>query len=135
MSVDPTAEDLASFVGADWGGPLAMVNLLKFANQADYGSRDEPARTGAEAYDLYGKLAGPYVMATGATILYRGPVLHKIIGDDSEDWDEVLVVKYPNRQAFIDMISNPEYQAITYHRTAGLARAGLLASRHEESPF
>jgi uncharacterized protein (DUF1330 family) len=135
MSVDPTPTDLAAFVGADWDGPLAMVNLLKFADQANYGDRDEEPRTGIEAYALYGQLAGPYVVASGATILYRGPVLHKVIGDDSEDWDEVLVVKYPNRQAFIDMISNPEYQAITYHRTAGLARAGLLASRHEESPF
>ncbi len=135
MAVNPDPQDLASFVGADWEGPLTMVNLLKFADQADYADADEEPCTGAEAYARYGQLAGPYVIATGATILYQGMVQFKVIGDDSEDWDEVLVVQYPSRQAFIDMIGNPEYQAITHHRTAALSRAALLASRQDESPF
>ena len=135
MAVNPDPQDLANFVSTDWEGPLTMVNLLKFADQADYGDTDEEPCTGVEAYARYGQLAAPHVMASGATILYQGDVKFMLIGEDTEAWDEVIVVKYPSRQAFIDMVSNPEYQALTIHRTAALSRAALLPSEHGESPF
>ena len=37
MAVNPDPQDLANFVSTDWDGPLTMVNLLKFADPADYG--------------------------------------------------------------------------------------------------
>ena len=56
-------------------------------------------------------------------------VKHIVIGDEAEDWDEVLVVEYPSRDAFFDMVTNPDYMATTHHRTAALERSALIASK------
>jgi uncharacterized protein (DUF1330 family) len=38
-----------------------------------------------------------------------------------ELWDTIAIAMYPSRQAMIAMMQSPEYQAIHYHRDAGLA--------------
>jgi uncharacterized protein (DUF1330 family) len=131
MAIDPEPQDVADFIAADWEGPVTMVNLLKFADQADYGDADEAPCSGSEAYGRYGELATPFLTGTGAHVVYRGDVHHMLIGDDTEAWDEVLIVRYPSHQAFIDLISNPDYHKIAHHRTAALSRAVLLASKAE----
>jgi hypothetical protein len=52
-----------------------------------------------------------------------------LIGPSEESWDDVLLVEYPSRKAFIAMTSNPEYLACTVHRTAALADSRLVAMR------
>lgn len=42
-----------------------------------------------------------------------------------ESWDLVLLVEYPNRRAFLEMVQSPEYQEIAYPRTEALARGEL----------
>jgi uncharacterized protein (DUF1330 family) len=39
----------------------------------------------------------------------------------------VLVVSYPTRQAFLDMVSSPEYQEIEHLRGEALVRSELRA--------
>ena len=39
----------------------------------------------------------------------------------------MLLVSYPTRQAFLDMVSSPEYQAIEHLRTDALVRSELRA--------
>jgi hypothetical protein len=46
-----------------------------------------------------------------------------MIGEDG--WDMVLLVEYPTRLAFLDMIGSPAYQEITHLRTEALTRAEL----------
>ena len=125
----PSPEQLAAFRDADWDGPLWMINLLKFKDQADYGDAGEPARTGREAYEHYGSLAGPFVQAVGGKPVSMLYPQHIVIGDEAEDWDEVLIVEYPSREAFFEMIGNRDYQATTIHRTAALERSALIASK------
>src|SRR5690606_40368222 len=48
-----------------------------------------------------------------------------LVAPDGWDWDAVLLVRYPSRQAFSAMVANPEYQKITGLRTAALDAAGL----------
>ena len=49
MAVDPTAETIRSFVEEDDGGPVVMLNLLRFAGEegrvsyGQYGARVQPA--------------------------------------------------------------------------------------------
>ena len=52
-----------------------------------------------------------------------------MIGPSDEAWDEVLLVQYPSRKAFLTMAGNPEYLACTVHRTAALADSRLIAMR------
>lgn len=127
-AIAPTDDQLQAFLAADWQGPLTMINLLKFADQADYGEADEPARTGEEAYTLYSELATPFVMGVGGSLLFSSDISQVLIGEASENWDRCLIVQYPSRQAFVDMTSNPDYQAIAYHRSAALSRSALLPS-------
>lgn len=51
-----------------------------------------------------------------------------LIAPAGEQWDELLLVRYPSKEAFLSMIGDPEYQAATVHRTAALADSRLLAS-------
>jgi uncharacterized protein (DUF1330 family) len=51
------------------------------------------------------------------------------IGNDADLWDEVLVVEYPSRDAFLQMLSMPEYHAVHMHRDAGLDHQQLIQCR------
>ncbi|MDX1578671.1 MAG: hypothetical protein R3266_09300 [Gemmatimonadota bacterium] len=45
----------------------------------------------------------------------------------AHDWDVVALVSYPARQAFLEMVSKPEYAEIHGHREAGLADPVVIA--------
>ena len=93
-------------------GPVQMLNLLAFKPD---GGRERYAEYGAAVAPLLERVGGrPVVAAKASTAL---------IGDGS--WDMVLLVEYPTRQAFIDMISSPDYQAIAHLRTEALERSEL----------
>jgi uncharacterized protein (DUF1330 family) len=53
-----------------------------------------------------------------------GRALRSIIG--SEDWDIVILVRYPTRRQFVAMFDDPEYQAIAPIRAAALADSRLI---------
>jgi hypothetical protein len=46
-----------------------------------------------------------------------------LLGDDS--WDLVLLVEYPTRRAFVEMIQSQGYQAIAHLRTEALTKGEL----------
>ena len=99
-------------------GTVVMLNLLKFA-----------ASGGAKEYGAYGDSASKMVRAPGGRIIYIGRCDQVLIGDDAANvWDAIAVVEYPNRQAFIDMVSKPDYQKASEHRDAGLERTVLIAT-------
>ena len=94
-------------------GPLVMLNLLAFRPDG-----------GRERYARYGEAAQPHLERVGGRLLgaYEpGPTL---IG--AESWDLVLLVEYPTRRAFLDMVASPGYQAIAGLRTEALERAALV---------
>ncbi len=129
MSVTPSAEQIAALTEKGPEGPIVMVNLLKFRKQADYEhARPEAAEriSGAEAYLRYGTVAQKCVAEVGGSIVWAGPQALVLIGGDEQSWDQVVCVKYPSRQAFLKMVTQPHYLAATYHRTAGLERTALL---------
>jgi uncharacterized protein (DUF1330 family) len=45
----------------------------------------------------------------------------------------VVLVKYPNRKAFLDMVSQPEYEKAREHREAGLERTVVVAMTERRS--
>jgi uncharacterized protein (DUF1330 family) len=55
----------------------------------------------------------------------RGRPAEHLIGEGS--WDLMLLVSYPTRQAFLDMVSSPEYQTIAHLRSEALVRSELRA--------
>ena len=123
MSITPNAEQFLEYVNSDLDGEVVMVNLLKFKKAAGSGQG-----SGADAYNRYGDAVRKMVEEKGGTILWVGQPRHVFIGDpEANDWDAVALVSYPNRQAFIDMVSTPAYTDAHTHREDGLERTVIIA--------
>ena len=116
MPVDPTGQDLKRFLEEDTGGPVVMLNLLRFKED------------GRASYEAYSREVAPFLTGVGGELLYGGDCSTALVAPDSHDWDVVLVVRYPSRQAFIEMVANPDYQRITHLRTEALSNAVLQAT-------
>ena len=119
----PTSEQLEQFSALDHDGPIVMLNVLKFRQRAN-----GEAGSGADAYGRYGEAVTRLVAEHGGRVLYAGPVLHTLIGEDVDDYDAVALVEYPSRQAFFDMIASSAYGEAHEHRAAGLAHQLLIAT-------
>lgn len=126
-ATQPTAEQVQAFMTADMDEPVGMVNLLKFKPLATYADNmPEAAKglTGQQAYALYGRGVYEVLKRIGAKPLYSAPAQHFMIGDG--DWDAAAIVWYPSRRVFLEMPQREDYQAIHYHRDAGLAHQQLI---------
>jgi uncharacterized protein (DUF1330 family) len=123
-TLTPTSEQLQRLMEAPDTGPVVMLNLLRYADQANDGS----GRTGRDAYMDYGALVTPMVEARGGSFLVFAAADETVIGPADEEWDDMVLVQYPSRAAFIDMITNTEYLAAHVHREAGLADSRLVAT-------
>lgn len=109
----PNEAGLAAFAErSDEQGAVTMLNLLEFAGEG-----------GRERYAEYGAAVAPLLDKAGARIVFAGEPGPVLLGDQS--WDMVLLVEYPSRQAFLDMIGSEAYQAIAHLRTEALTRGEL----------
>jgi uncharacterized protein (DUF1330 family) len=128
--VEPTDEQLARFITEDPGGSPVMLNLLRYREVADYA--DTPAldpghaTSGREAYQTYSAGVLPLLEGVGGTIEMFGTCHGTLIGPAGEEWDDIVLVRYPSTAAFVQMVSSPEYLAIQGHRTAALVDARLV---------
>ncbi len=106
-------EGFAAFAGrAGEDGPVVMLNLLAFKPDG-----------GRERYEEYGAAVAPCLEKVGGRIVFMGEPAPALLGEES--WDMVALVEYPSRQAFLDMIGSPEYQAIGHLRTEALVKGEL----------
>jgi uncharacterized protein (DUF1330 family) len=116
MPVDPTGADLKRFLSDDPGGPVVMLNLLRFVEG------------GRSSYDQYAREIEPFLKQVGARVVYVGDTSTPLVAPTDFDWDVVLLVEYPDRAAFSRMVADPQYQTITHLRTASAAEAVLQAT-------
>lgn len=121
--VTPTTEQLAALAGSPEEGPVVMLNLLRYRDEASDGS----GRTGREAYLQYGVLVIEMVLDRGGSVVFQGSADEMVIGPSDEAWDDVVLVRYPSRAAFLDMVTSEAYRAAHVHRAAALADSRLLA--------
>jgi uncharacterized protein (DUF1330 family) len=129
-SVDPTREAMAAFRDLPLDRPIAMLNLLRFRERADYPADvDASIRrdvSGAEAYAAYGRAAAaPFARAGGRQIWLGTPRL-TVIGPATEAWDLAFIAEYPSGEAFLGMLRDPEYRAAVVHRQAAVADSRLV---------
>jgi uncharacterized protein (DUF1330 family) len=108
----PSEEGFADLVSRADEGPVTMLNLLAFKPEG-----------GRERYLEYGEAVVPLLGKAGGRVVFQGAAAPVVLGDDS--WDLVLLVEYPTRRAFLDMVGSPEYQAIAHLRTEALERGEL----------
>ena len=121
-SIESTPDQMATLFASTDDGPVVMLNLLRYLDVASDGS----GRTGREAYNDYSAAVLPMVAVRGGGIIYFGTTSPTVIGPADEQWDDIVLVMYPNRAAFIDMTTSAEYLAIMGDRTAALADSRLV---------
>jgi uncharacterized protein (DUF1330 family) len=118
MSATPEPERLnqegfAAFAArAGEDSPIVMLNLLRFKPDG-----------GRERYAEYGAAVTPLLEKAGGRAIFLAEPALPLLGDGR--WDSVLLVEYPTRQAFLDMIASAEYQAIGHLRTEALEHGEL----------
>jgi uncharacterized protein (DUF1330 family) len=114
-AVDPTGHDLKRFLAEDDGGPVTMLNLLRFKPDG-----------GRESYNKYSQAILPFLEQVGGTVVYFGETTTPLVAPATDTpWDAVLLVRYPSRKAFSAMVADPDYRQITHLRTEALEAAVL----------
>lgn len=127
--IHPTPEQFKNFVsGYPKDKPVTMINILKFKAIASNNKE-----SGLEAYTRYGMHALPFLKKANARLLWRGNVVHTLIGDSSDQAHVVLLVRYPTITHFINMTSDPDYIKVAEDRTTALEFGGLWACEEEYS--
>ena len=117
MAVDPRGTDLKRYLQEDPGGPVVMLNLLRYAEG------------GRESYEQYAEaLRTTFLPRYGGEILYAGDGSTSLVAETGQDWDAVLLIRYPSREAFSRMVADPDYQQVTALRTRALTEAVLQAT-------
>lgn len=133
--VDPTEQQVAAFAGADPATPIVMLNLNRYRARAEYedpGPDDD--LSGREAYLRYGEVAVQAMAEVGAQILWMAPAEQVFAGCEHDEYDEALLVWYPNRAAFLAMISLEWYREALVHRRAALEQAAIIALTGPPTP-
>ncbi len=114
-SIEPTEEQIRELATGDAEGPIVMLNLLGFKEDG-----------GREAYEIYGQKVAAHLARVGGRVLHLAEGHQTVIGPPDEHWDMVILVEYPSRQAFLQMVTDPEYLKIHEHRTAALSDSRLI---------
>lgn len=115
MAVDPTGEQIRQFRDTDDGQPVVMLNLLRFRPDG-----------GRERYQQYARAVAGFLPQVGGEVIFHGQAAGApLVADAAADWDQVLLVRYPSRQAFLQMLADPAYQEVTALRTEALEDAVL----------
>ena len=118
--LQPTGTQVRDFRDRQTGEPIAMLNLLKFRERAEYADGRDCDLSGQEAYELYGKGFKEVMEPRGVRILYSGEVRGALIGAGDDLWDAVAIIEYPSTEVMLEMLRDEEYQKVQQHRAAGL---------------
>lgn len=114
---------LAAMAEGDPDEAVVMLNLLRYRDLTEPGFGVD-GLSGREAYGTYGRKFAELNPRFGGEPIWMGRALNTIIGD--EDWDVVILVRYPTRRQFVEMINDPDYRAIAPIRAAALADSRLI---------
>ena len=129
-TTEPTAAQIAELRAATPGGPITMVNLLKFRETAQYESSDQNANepiSGQTAYGLYAEVAKQKIEENGGRVVFLAPTEQLVVGDtEADDWDLIAIIEYPSRAAYLKGFDSDEYQLAIKHRVAGLESRVLV---------
>jgi uncharacterized protein (DUF1330 family) len=110
MALDITSDALQRLLDAG-DGPVTLVNLIRLRSG------------GEEAYARYQEALEPIAARVQAEVVYAGPAVGTLIGDES--WDYAIVTRYADREELAKLVRDPEFAATTPLRHAAL-EAGIL---------
>jgi uncharacterized protein (DUF1330 family) len=110
-------------------GPVVMVNLVRFRARSSDGNG-----SGYDAYLRYSKMTMPLIKARGGTVLWAGDAQGVAVGElPGAGWDYIVLVRYPSRAAFLDMMTSDDYARANVHRENGVEDHVILAANETYS--
>lgn len=125
-------QHLRAWAEADDGQAVYMLNLMRYYPQL----RPIPAVAGfqgtpAEANAYYEENVMPLLFKLGAYPLFASSMQGVLAGEqpstslitfdpEIDNWDSVLIVRYPSRRAFLDLLSDPEYLRFAPYKAASV---------------
>jgi uncharacterized protein (DUF1330 family) len=113
-------------------GPVVMLNLMRFHEKSLDGNG-----SGWDAYKRYSEQTVPMIKARGGTLLWTGDARGIALGEaKGHDWDYVALVYYPSVEAFLDMMTSPDYEAKSDpERKNGCADHMIICTQQSYSKF
>ena len=127
--IDPSRANFDTFKDLPRDRPIHMLNLLQYRDMAEYPEGHAYAGkgwSGRRAYEQYGATSGPIFQRVGGSIVWRGAFEAMVIGPDAMRWHDGFIAHYPHAGAFLEMITDPEYQRAVVNRTAALTDSRLV---------
>jgi len=130
LAINPSSAKVATFLAGDQTAPVTFLNLHRYHERARYpvdcsvpvNDRDV---SGREAYHRYlREVASRFLPQVSARFLMVRSAELVFIGDG--EWHEVVMGRYPSREAAMRMPTLDGYEAIAVHRLAGLEAAMTL---------
>lgn len=106
---------LAAFMAEDDGKPIYMLNLMRFYKQLKPYAGSEQFKSPQEANACYESEAMLPLTLVGGQPIYMGNIHSPNILSQAQalnHWDRLLLVRYPNRRAFVELVTNPAYATI-----------------------
>ena len=103
--LNPSEESARLLMGRGIQGPVSMLNLLRFRDEADYSAFPELAPptpiSGRAAYDRYVSHTMPFLSAAGASVTLFGTGGPYFIGPPDERWDLVVLIRQSSVEEFL----------------------------------
>lgn len=128
-ALHPTRESLSAYLrDMPAGEPVTLLNLLRYRQIANYPAGGGYADiSGSDAFATYARLMMPLLAKAGAEITWLGKMGTALIAPSGEHWDDVVLVRYPDKDAFVNMTTTGKYVELSVHRTAALVDSRLIA--------
>lgn len=115
---------------SDDGQPVYMLNVMRFFDQVKPMPGVPASMKPSEANALYEAGATPLLFKSGGYPLIGGDSMRIAAGQkksnlivheaELDNWDRVLVVRYPGRRTFFELVTNPEYLKVMPYKLASL---------------
>ncbi len=124
--LEPSENQLAKLISLSIETPLAVLNLFEFNTMANYQSGDPEYATsaseisGQEAFNLYGDVARKTIEDLGGRVVMQAPTEQILIGNEAANWHAAAIMYFPSRGAFLQMMSDANFQRASRHRKAAL---------------
>jgi len=122
---------LRAWAANDDGQPVYMLNSMRFYNQLQPFPGAPTSGTPLEANAKYEEVVTPMLLSSGGYPLFEGPTTRfgnsfdkksniMVYDSLSDNLDRVLLVRYPGRRSFLDLVTNTEYLKIMPNKLASL---------------
>ena len=118
-------------------GPVYMVNMVHYREQADYRGKSElPSCSGREAYfQRYAPAFNKVAAGADYGLFWVGNVRNVLVGGEGEQWDDIVIVRYSSFAALQRIVGSSAYEEqAAPHRRAALADWRFIVTTEPNLP-